>query len=110
MAFRVPTLNVSVVDVTCKLSSSITPENFITFIKETSQSSKYKHILGYTEEQLVSSDLIGDKRSSVVDLSSCIFLNDNFVKLVSWYDNECGYSNRMVDFIMHMDTINKLKE
>ena len=103
MALRVPTLNVSVVDVTCKLRDSVSQEDLFAFIKSTTQSEYHKKIVGWTEEAVVSADLIGEKRSSVVDLSATICLNDNFIKLISWYDNEVGYSNRMVDLIVHMN-------
>ena len=106
MALRVPTLNVSVVDVTYKLRESVTQDELFTFIKTISETEQYKNILGWTDEPLVSADLIGEKRSSVVDFSASICLNDNFIKLISWYDNETGYSNRMVDLVVHMAKIN----
>ena len=106
MALRVPTLNVSVVDVTYKLRDSVEQQELFAFIKNVSETKEYKDVLGWTKEPLVSSDLIGEKRSSVVDLSASICLNKNFIKLISWYDNETGYSNRMVDLIVHMAKIN----
>ena len=106
MALRVPTLNVSVVDVTCKLRDSVSQEDLFAFIKSITDSEYHKKIVGWTEEALVSADLIGEKRSSIVDLSATICLNDNFIKLISWYDNEVGYSNRMVDLIVHMNSTN----
>ena len=107
MALRVPTLNVSVVDVTYKLRDSVSQKDLFEFIKTVTETEEYKNIIGWTEDPLVSSDLIGEKRSSVVDLSGSICLNENFIKLLSWYDNETGYSNRMVDLIIHMGEINK---
>ena len=106
MALRVPTLNVSVVDVTCSLEKSVSREDLFAFIKEISENEYYKRFIGWTEEPVVSSDMISEKRSSVVDLTASICLNDNFIKLVSWYDNETGYSNRMVDLVMHMSKTN----
>ena len=106
MSLRVPTLNVSIVDVTYKLRDSVSQEQLFTFIKNISETEEYKKIIGWTEEPLVSSDLIGDKRSSIVDITASICLNDNFVKILSWYDNETGYSNRMVDLIVHMANVN----
>ena len=106
MALRVPTLNVSVVDVTYKLRDSVKQDELFAFIKTVCQTKQYKNILGWTDESLVSADLIGEKRSSVVDLSASIFLNENFIKLISWYDNETGYSNRMVDLVLHMAQTN----
>ena len=106
MALRVPTLNVSVVDVTYKLRDSVAQDQLFAFIKTVSRTKQYKDVLGWTEEPVVSADLIGEKRSSVVDLSASICLNENFIKLISWYDNETGYSNRMVDLMVHMEQMN----
>jgi len=97
MAFRVPAPDVSVVDLTCRLKKSATYEQIKSVVK--ANSGRY---MGYTEDMVVSSDFIGDTRSSIFDANAGIALNDNFVKLVSWYDNEMGYSHRVVDLIRHM--------
>jgi len=101
MAFRVPTPDVSVVDLTVRLEKSATYDEIKAAIKEESEG-KLKGILGYTEDAVVSTDFIGDSRSSIFDAQAGIALSDNFVKLVSWYDNEWGYSTRVVDLIAHM--------
>ncbi|VDO06819.1 unnamed protein product [Rodentolepis nana] len=102
MAFRVPTPNVSVVDLTCKLGKPATYEQIKACVKKASESAALKGILEYTEEQVVSSDFCSTPCSSTFDAGAGISLNDTFVKLVAWYDNECGYSNRVVDLIAHM--------
>eukprot|EP00475_Leptophrys_vorax_P027222 TRINITY_DN387_c0_g1_i3.p1 TRINITY_DN387_c0_g1~~TRINITY_DN387_c0_g1_i3.p1 ORF type:complete len:337 (+),score=66.56 TRINITY_DN387_c0_g1_i3:62-1072(+) len=99
MAFRVPTADVSVVDLTVKLEKSATYDEIKAAIKAESEGA-LKGILGYVDEDLVSADFIGDDRSSIFDAKAGIALNGNFVKLVSWYDNEWGYSNRVVDLIV----------
>merc|ERR1712151_959966 len=96
MAFRVPTQDVSVVDLTVRLQKPATYDEIKQLIKTESASAKFNGILGYTEDQVVSSDFIDDDRSSIVDFGAGIALNPKFVKLVSWYDNEWGYSNRLV--------------
>ncbi|KAK3223566.1 hypothetical protein Dsin_010591 [Dipteronia sinensis] len=101
MAFRVPTVDVSVVDLTVRLEKSATYEDIKAAIKEESEG-KLKGILGYTEDDVVSTDFIGDSRSSIFDAKAGIALNDNYVKLVSWYDNEWGYSSRVIDLIVHI--------
>ncbi|CAL8292787.1 unnamed protein product [Merluccius merluccius] len=101
MAFRVPTPNVSVVDLTVRLKKSATYDEIKKVIKAASEG-PMKGILGYTEDQVVSTDFNGDTRSSIFDAGAGIALNENFVKLVSWYDNEFGYSNRVCDLILHM--------
>jgi len=101
MAFRVPTLNVSVVDLTCRLSKSASYEDIKKVIKKASETT-LKGILAYTEDEVVSSDFIGETATSVFDAKAGISLNDNFVKLISWYDNEFGYSNKVVDLITHI--------
>ncbi|KAI9079501.1 hypothetical protein K1719_038583 [Acacia pycnantha] len=101
MAFRVPTVDVSVVDLTVRLEKAATYEQIKSAIKEESQG-KLKGILGYIEEDVVSSDFVGDNRSSIFDAKAGIALNDHFTKLVAWYDNEMGYSTRVVDLIVHM--------
>jgi len=102
MAFRVPTLDVSVVDLTCRLKNPATYDDIKNAVKAASESPKLKGIMGYTEEEVVSSDFIGDPRSSIFDAKAGISLNNNFVKLISWYDNEWGYSNRVVDLLIHI--------
>ena len=104
MAFRVPTLDVSVVDLTVKLAKPTTYEEICAKIKEASEN-ELKGILGYTEDMVVSSDFIGDTRTSIFDAKAGIMLNDTFVKLVSWYDNEMGYSNKVLDLIAHMSAV-----
>merc|ERR1719354_430945 len=101
MAFRVPTPNVSVVDLTVRTKEAATYEDIKAAIKKASEGSM-KGIMGYTEEKVVSSDFNGDTHSSIFDAGAGISLNDNFVKLVSWYDNEFGYSNRVVDLMCYM--------
>jgi len=102
MAFRVPTPDVSVVDLTCSLKHETTYDEIKQKIKEASESGPLKGILGYTDSAVVSSDFLGEKRSSVFDAGAGLALNTRFVKLVAWYDNECGYSNRVIDLILHM--------
>jgi len=102
MAFRVPTPDVSVVDLTVSLKNEATYEEIKQRVKDASESGPLKGILGYTESQAVSSDFLGEKRSSVFDAGAGLALNNRFVKLVAWYDNECGYSHRVVDLILHM--------
>jgi len=98
MAFRVPTLDVSVVDLTCRLEKAASYDEICKVIKDASEN-ELKGILGYTEDAVVSSDFITDSRTSIFDAKAGISLNPNFVKLVSWYDNEWGYSNRVVDLV-----------
>ncbi len=101
MSFRVPTLDVSVVDLTVRLEKSTTYEEICAAIKEASETTM-KGILGYTDELVVSSDFYTDSRTSIFDEKAGIMLNPNFVKLVSWYDNEWGYSNKVLMLIQHM--------
>merc|ERR1719397_892071 len=103
MAFRVPTPDVSVVDLTVRLQKEASYEEICNKIKEAAEGS-LKGILGYTDEDLVSTDFLGDNRSSIFDAKAGIQLNKTFVKLVSWYDNEMGYSNRVIDLITYMQT------
>ncbi|MEI4855920.1 type I glyceraldehyde-3-phosphate dehydrogenase, partial [Klebsiella pneumoniae] len=92
---------VSVVDLTVRIEKKATYEEVKAAIKEESETN-LKGILGYTEDEVVSTDFIGDKRSSIFDAKAGIALNDNFLKLIAWYDNEWGYSNRVLDLIEHM--------
>ena len=104
MSFRVPTPDVSVVDLTCRLEKGASYETIKAAMKAASEN-EMKGILGYTEDEVVSNDFLGDSRTSIFDAKAGISLNDNFVKVVSWYDNEWGYSNKVVDLICHMDTV-----
>ena len=104
MAFRVPTLDVSVVDLTCRLKTPASYDEIKAAMKAASEG-EMKGILGYTEEQVVSSDFIGEARTSVFDAGAGIALTDNFVKVVSWYDNEWGYSNKILDLIAYMNSV-----
>ena len=103
MAFRVPTLDVSVVDLTVNLKKAATYEEICAAIKKASEG-ELKGILGYTGDEVVSSDFIGDSRTSIFDEKAGIALTDTFVKLVSWYDNEWGYSNKVLQLIEYMDS------
>merc|ERR1711973_225724 len=102
MAFRVPTPDVSVVDLTVRLAKPATYDEICAVLKAASEAGPLKGILGYTTDMVVSTDFLGDTRSSIVDAKAGIQLSPTFVKLVSWYDNEFGYSNRVVDLIKHM--------
>jgi glyceraldehyde 3-phosphate dehydrogenase len=104
MSFRVPTPNVSVVDLTCRLEKGASYDEIKAVMKKASEN-ELKGILGYTEEAVVSNDFLGDARTSIFDADAGISLNANFVKVVSWYDNEWGYSNKLVDLICHMDSV-----
>ena len=104
MAFRVPTLDVSVVDLTCKLEKAATYDEIKAAVKKASEG-EMKGILGYTEDAVVSSDFITDPRTSIFDAEAGIQLSDKFVKLVSWYDNEWGYSNKIVDLISYISKV-----
>lgn len=101
MSFRVPTPNVSVVDLTARLEKPATYAQICEAIKEAA-AGELKGVLGYTEDDVVSTDFNGEKLTSVFDAKAGIALNDNFVKLVSWYDNETGYSNKVLDLIAHI--------
>ena len=101
MAFRVPSADVSVVDLTVRLNKGASKKAIDDAILRASQSGPMAGVLGFTKEDLVSTDFIGDVRSSIYDSKASICLNDNFVKLVSWYDNEAGYSTRVVDLIVY---------
>lgn len=103
MAFRVPVPNVSVVDLTVRLGKPTSYDEIKAKVKAAADG-PMKGILGYTEDQVVSSDFIGDNRSSIFDAGAGIMLNAQFVKLVTWYDNEFGYSCRVVDLIKYIKT------
>jgi glyceraldehyde-3-phosphate dehydrogenase type I len=106
MAFRVPVPDVSVVDLTCRIEAAATYDQIKAAVKAASEG-ELKGILGYTDEQVVSSDFTTSSFSSIFDAGAGISLNDHFVKLVSWYDNEYGYSNRVVDLLNYMYTRDK---
>jgi len=104
MAFRVPTLDVSVVDLTCRLEKETTYNDIKAVIKNASEN-ELKGILGYVDEPLVSTDFVGDSRTCIFDAEAGIMLNPTFVKLVAWYDNEWGYSNKVLDLISYMSSV-----
>ncbi len=104
MSMRVPTLDVSVVDLTCRLQKAATYEEICKAVKDASEGCM-KNILGYTEDAVVSSDFLTDPRTSIFDATAGIALNDNFVKLIAWYDNEWGYSNKVLMLIEHMNSV-----
>jgi glyceraldehyde 3-phosphate dehydrogenase len=104
MSFRVPVPDVSVVDLTCRLEKAATYDEVKRAMKEASEG-ELKGILGYTEDEIVSSDILGDPRTSIFDAQAGISLNANFIKVVSWYDNEWGFSNKLVDLIAHMNSV-----
>ena len=104
MAFRVPTADVSVVDLTVRLEKAASYDEIKAAMKLASETTM-KGILGYTEDSVVSSDFIHESRTSVFDAGAGIALNGNFVKVVSWYDNEWGYSCKVLDLIAHMDSV-----
>jgi len=105
MAFRVPTADVSVVDLTVQLAKPATMDDIKKTMKEASESPRWKGIIGYTEDSVVSSDFIHDARTSVFDATAGISLTDTFVKLIAWYDNEWGYSCKVLDLIAHMASV-----
>jgi glyceraldehyde 3-phosphate dehydrogenase len=104
MAFRVPVADVSVVDLTVRLEKPASYDEIKRVMKEASEG-EYKGVMGYTEDAVVSSDFIGDARTSVFDASAGIALNDHFVKVVSWYDNEWGYSSKLIDLVQHLGSL-----
>ncbi len=105
MAFRVPTLDVSVVDLTARLAKETSYEEICKAMKDASEG-ELKGVLGYTDEDVVSSDFIGDARTSIFDAKAGIQLSPNFVKVVSWYDNEWGYSNKVLELLAYMAKVN----
>jgi len=104
MAFRVPTANVSVVDLTVKLSKQTSYEEIKSVMRKHSETD-LKNILGYTEEPVVSQDFVGDIRTSIFDAGAGMELNPKFFKIISWYDNECGYSNKLIDLAKHINQL-----
>ena len=108
MSMRVPTLDVSVVDLTVNLAKPATYEEICAAMKEASEG-ELKGVLGYTDEAVVSSDFLGDARTSIFDAKAGIALTDTFVKVVSWYDNEVGYSNKVLELIEHMYSVDHAK-
>ncbi len=104
MAFRIPTANVSVVDLTVRLRKDTSYEEIKKVMLQASKN-ELKGILGYCDEPVVSQDFIGDKRTSIFDASAGMQLNSNFFKIISWYDNECGYSNKLLDLAKHIHII-----
>lgn len=104
MSMRVPTLDVSVVDLTVNLAKPATYEEICAAMKEAAEG-ELKGVLGYTDEAVVSSDFLGDTRTSIFDAKAGIALTDTFVKVVSWYDNEVGYSNKVLELIKHMYSV-----
>merc|ERR1739840_83635 len=104
MAFRVPTPDVSVVDLTCRLEKPAKYDDIVAKIKEAA-AGPMTGVLDWTDEEVVSTDFVTCKASSIFDVGAGIALNNNFVKLVTWYDNEWGYSNRMVDLAIYMKSI-----
>ena len=104
MSFRVPTANVSVVDLTVKLSSKTSYDQIKSKMLRASKN-EFKDILGYTDEPVASQDFIGDARTSIFDANAGMELNDSFFKIISWYDNECGYSNKLLDLAKYIKLI-----
>jgi glyceraldehyde 3-phosphate dehydrogenase len=104
MAFRVPTPDVSAVDLTVRLEKGASYDDIKAAMKKAADG-ELKGILGYTEDAVVSTDFLGDPRTSIFDANAGIALSDTFVKVVSWYDNEMGYSHKILDLILHMDTV-----
>jgi len=103
-SFRVPNADVSVVDLTVRLEKPASYEEIKNVMKAAAKSDKYKRYVDYTEDEVVSSDFIGDTHSCIFDAKAGIALNNNFVKLIAWYDNEMGYSNRVIDLIVYIDS------
>lgn len=100
MSFRVPTIDVSVVDLTVRLEKETTYDEIMAVLKKASETD-YKNILGFTEDDVVSQDFVGDSRTSIIDAKAGIGLNSTFFKIVSWYDNEYGYSSKLIDLAVH---------
>ena len=98
---RVPVADVSVVDMTVKLAKETTYEEIMSVLKKTSETTM-KGILGFTEDDVVSQDFVGDSRTSIIDATAGIGLNSTFFKIISWYDNEYGYSSKLIDLSVHI--------
>ena len=105
MAFRVPTANVSVVDLTVNLSSETSYKQICDVMLAESKSSRYDGVLGFTEEDVVSTDFMSDSRTSIFDAKAGIELSPTFFKIISWYDNEWGYSNKIIDLLVHIKSV-----
>ncbi|MEG1559938.1 MAG: type I glyceraldehyde-3-phosphate dehydrogenase [Clostridia bacterium] len=105
MSIRVPTPDVSLVDLTCRLEKSTSYDEIKRVMKTAAASEEWKGIIGYTEDKVVSSDFYTDPRTSIFDADAGIGLNDHFFKLIAWYDNEWGYSNKLVDLVVHMASV-----
>ena len=104
MSMRVPTTDVSVVDLTVKLAKVTTYDEIMSVLKNASETSM-KGILGYTEDAVVSQDFVSDPRTSIVDAKAGIGLNSTFFKIISWYDNEYGYSSKLIDLSVHISSL-----
>ena len=104
MAFRIPTANVSVVDLTVRVNKETSYDNIKKVMKDASEN-HLKGVLGYCDDLVVSQDFIGDKRTSIFDANAGMELNSNFFKIISWYDNECGYSNKLLDLSKYIYSI-----
>ena len=104
ISMRVPTLDVSVVDLTVNLAKPASKEDICNAMKKAAEG-ELKGVLGYTDEAVVSSDFLGDTRTSIFDAEAGVYLTDKFVKVVSWYDNEMGYSNKVLELIEHMYSV-----
>ena len=104
MAFRIPTANVSVVDLTVRVNKETSYEEIKKVMKSASEND-LKGVLGYCDDLVVSQDFIGDKRTSIFDANAGMELNSKFFKIISWYDNECGYSNKLLDLSKHIFSI-----
>ena len=107
MAFRVPTADVSVVDLTCTLAKPASYEAICAAVQAAAADAEYCGVIEYTDDDVVSGDMLGNPASAIFDKKAGIALSDTFVKLVAWYDNEWGYSNRVVDLVAYMATIDR---
>ena len=109
MAFRVPTANVSVVDLTVNLSSETSYKQICDVMLAESKSTRYDGVLGFTDEDVVSTDFMSDSRTSIFDAKAGIELSPTFFKIISWYDNEWGYSNKIIDLLVHIKSVEEKK-